>query len=187
MVCTGALSISWLHPWQGETLVIVIPAVEGLRLCRTRSGPPRGLFLVFAAFALPALYYLALSTMDPVWSTYRKQNALVGRPWWPTVLALLPLAAPALLAYRLPARHWQEQAVRAWPFAAALVYVLPGRRVSLPRLRRCYTPPRDPGGAGRDEPMATADHHRRRRRRRAPHRAGDSRQPESACDESAIR
>ena len=125
MMCTVALLISWLHPWQGATLVIVLAAVEALRLRRTRTGPPPGLLLVFVAFALPALYYLALSTMDPVWSTYRRQNALVDRPWGPMVLALLPLAAPALLAYRLPARHWQEQAVRAWPFAAILVYVLP--------------------------------------------------------------
>jgi len=30
-------------------------------------------------------------------------------PWWAMALTVLPLAAPALLAYRLPARSWQEQ------------------------------------------------------------------------------
>jgi hypothetical protein len=46
-------------------------------------------------------------------------------PWWAVALTLAPLAVPAALAYRLPARTWQEQAVRVWPFAALLVFVLP--------------------------------------------------------------
>ena len=41
------------------------------------------------------------------------------------MLTLLPLAVPAALAYRLPARDWQEVAVRLWPFAALVVYLLP--------------------------------------------------------------
>jgi hypothetical protein len=42
------------------------------------------------------------------------------------VLTLLPLAAPAALAYRLPARSWQELAARIWPFAALAVFLQPG-------------------------------------------------------------
>jgi hypothetical protein len=38
---------------------------------------------------------------------------------------VFPLVVPAALAYRLPAPTWQEQAVRVWPLAAALVYLLP--------------------------------------------------------------
>ena len=38
---------------------------------------------------------------------------------------VLPLALPAALAYRLPARDWQDVAVRLWPFAALVVYLQP--------------------------------------------------------------
>jgi hypothetical protein len=41
------------------------------------------------------------------------------------LLTLLPLALPAALAYRLPARGWQELAVRVWPLAALVVYLQP--------------------------------------------------------------
>jgi hypothetical protein len=41
-------------------------------------------------------------------------------------LTVLPLALPALLAYRRPARTWQEVALRIWPFAAIAVYAQPG-------------------------------------------------------------
>ena len=41
------------------------------------------------------------------------------------MLTLAPLALPAALAYRERARDWQEVAVRVWPFAALVVYLLP--------------------------------------------------------------
>ncbi len=46
-------------------------------------------------------------------------------PWWAVALTVLPLAAPAALAYRLRAPSWQELAVRVWPLAALAIYALP--------------------------------------------------------------
>ena len=71
-----------------------------------------------------------LSATDASWKLASKANAAGAQPqwhwpWWAMVLTLLPLAAPAALAYRLPAPSWQEQAVRIWPFAALLVYLQP--------------------------------------------------------------
>jgi hypothetical protein len=127
----AGLLIAWLQPWQGATLVLIVAAVEALRYWRTRERPPAALLLVAVGVALPLAYYFVLSQEDPSWRLASEQNAAGAQPewswpWWAMVLTLAPLAAPAALAYRLPARDWQEIAVRAWPFAALAVYLQPG-------------------------------------------------------------
>ena len=124
LTCAASLLMSWIHPWQGAVVVVLILSVEGLRYFQTREPPSPGLLLVLAASMLPAIYYEVLTILDPVWRTYRAQSAK-PRAFLAPVLALLPLAAPAAVAYRLPAVSWQEQAVRIWPLAALLVYLLP--------------------------------------------------------------
>jgi len=124
LICAAALLISWIHPWQGATLMLVIVTVEGLHYRRTGNAPLAGLLLVVGALLLPAVYYQLLTILDPVWKIYRMQNASPRRLLAP-MLAFLPLAAPAALAYRLPAMSWQELAVRIWPLTALLVYLLP--------------------------------------------------------------
>jgi hypothetical protein len=83
-----------------------------------------------AAVALPAAYYFALSVFDPAWELASESNAAGTQatwtwPWWAIALSVAPLAVPAALAYRTPARDWQSVAVRVWPFAALLVYLQP--------------------------------------------------------------
>jgi hypothetical protein len=127
----GALLVCWLQPWQGATLALVILGVAAWR--RLRDDPsPFGLrdVIVVGAVAPPALYYLLLGRFDPAWELASKSNAAGAMPewswpWWAVALTLAPLAVPAALTYRLPAPSWQEQAVRVWPFAALLVYLLP--------------------------------------------------------------
>jgi len=83
-----------------------------------------------AAIAVPAAYYVILSHADAAWRLAGESNAAGSQPtwswpWWAVVLTLLPLVAPAALAYRLPAPGWQELAVRVWPFAALAIYLAP--------------------------------------------------------------
>jgi hypothetical protein len=123
----ASLLVCWLQPWQGGTLALIVVVVEALRWRRTRSLAP---LVVPAAAALPAVYYLAMSVTDDAWKLAGESNAAGSQaswswPWWAIALTLLPLAAPAALAYRLPAASWQEQAVRVWPFAALVVYLVP--------------------------------------------------------------
>jgi hypothetical protein len=127
----GALLVCWLQPWQGATLALIVVGVEGWRWLRGRERPAvRGAALVGAAVALPALYYLLLSVYDPAWRLAGQANAAGAMtawswPWWAIALTVLPLAAPAALAYRMPAPTWQDHAVRLWPFAALAVYLQP--------------------------------------------------------------
>jgi hypothetical protein len=131
LAALGALIVMWLQPWQGGTLVLIVVAVEAIQVARTRERPSWGLALVPAAAALPAIYYFLLSHHDRAWELASKANAAGGQPewhwpWWAMALTVLPLAAPALLAYRLPAPDWQAMAVRVWPLAAIAVYLQPG-------------------------------------------------------------
>ncbi len=126
----GALLVCWLQPWQGGTLALIVIAVEALRWRRSGRRPPTWLLAVPAAAALPAAYYLVLSRVDDAWRLAGESNAAGAQatwnwPWWAVALTVLPLAAPAALAYRLPVRGWQELAVRVWPFAALAVYLAP--------------------------------------------------------------
>jgi hypothetical protein len=131
LAALGAFVVMYLQPWQGATLCGIVVGVEAWRWLRTRERPAWGLVAIPAAAAIPTIYYFALSHFDPAWELAGKSNAAGAQPewhwpWWAIALTLLPLAGPALLAYRLPARTWQDVAVRVWPLAAFLVYLQPG-------------------------------------------------------------
>ncbi|MDQ3935735.1 MAG: hypothetical protein M3340_14010 [Actinomycetota bacterium] len=131
LAALGALLVMWLQPWQGATLALIVAAVEGILWLRDRERPRWRLAVVLVAAALPAVYYLLLGVFDPAWELAGESNAAGAQPewswpWWAIALTMLPLAAPAALAYRLPAPAWQDVAVRVWPFAAAVVYLQPG-------------------------------------------------------------
>lgn len=130
LTALGALLVCWLQPWQGGTLLLIVLAVEAIRWRRDGERPAPAVLLVAGATLLPAIYYFALSVGDPAWRLAGESNTAGTQstwnwPWWAIVLTILPLAVPAALAYRLPARSWQELAVRIWPFAAVVVYLQP--------------------------------------------------------------
>ncbi|HEX8053797.1 MAG TPA: hypothetical protein VF517_12460 [Thermoleophilaceae bacterium] len=131
LAALGAFVVMYLQPWQGATLALVVVAVELVQWRRSGERPPWAVALVPVAAGVPATYYFVLSHADESWKLASKANAAGGQPewswpWWAILLTLLPLAAPAALAYRLPAPSWQDVAVRIWPFAAFLVYLQPG-------------------------------------------------------------
>jgi hypothetical protein len=122
------LLVAWLQPWQGVTLFLLLAAAELICWRRTRAGGRRAvarLAVVGAGVALPLVYYLLLSRLDPSWELAGQVNELPRWPWWVLLLGPLPLALPAVLAYRLPARDFAGVAIRAWPLAALVVYFQP--------------------------------------------------------------
>jgi hypothetical protein len=130
LAAAGALLVTWLQPWQGGTLVLVIAGAEVLSGRRAREWPSPRILLVLGAACVPAVYYAVLERMDPAWELAGQVNAAGNQatwtwPWWAIALTLAPLALPAALAYRTPARSWQDLAARVWPLAALAVYLAP--------------------------------------------------------------
>ncbi len=130
LAAVGALFVTWLQPWQGGTLVLVIAAAEALSWRRSGTRPTLGILVVLGAAVVPAVYYAVLERTDVAWELAGQVNAAGNQatwswPWWAIVLSLAPLALPAALAYRTPAATWQDIAARVWPLAALLVYLAP--------------------------------------------------------------
>jgi hypothetical protein len=130
LCAAGGFLIAYLQPWQGTELGVIVVGVAAWRWLRTRERPELRQALVLVAAALPIAYYAVLSAADASWKLASKANAAGAQPewhwpWWAMALTVAPLVAPALLAYRLPAPSWQEQAVRIWPLAALIVYLQP--------------------------------------------------------------
>jgi hypothetical protein len=124
----AGLFSAWLQPWQGATFATV--AVAGELLCRRRVlDAARDLAVPLAATALPLVYYLVLQHADDAWRLAGIANDTdhIHRwPFWVTVLGLVPLGVPALLAYRRGfERSFGELALRAWPPLAILLFYLP--------------------------------------------------------------
>jgi MFS family permease len=124
----AGLFASWLQPWQGVELAAIVLVAEAIQTRRERR--PAGLAAndllgVLAATAAPLVYYLWLSHSDPSWKLANRVNDFGRWPWWVTVLGLLPLALPALLAYRRRPRDFGETALRLWPLAALAVFYQP--------------------------------------------------------------
>jgi hypothetical protein len=124
----GALGLlaGWLHPWQGEILILVILGVEAVRLAGARSRSRSALLPVvtIATTALPLAYYEVLQRLDPAWrlaaGVSRHHPVALGA----ILLPLLPLAIPAVAAYFRPASSFIDSATRFWPAAALAVWGL---------------------------------------------------------------
>jgi hypothetical protein len=115
---------SWLHPWMGELLLLILLGAEGITWA---SGGPRPRFgrlaVVLAGTALPLVYYAALGHFDHSWHLGERAN-LGGFPLATLGFMLAPLAVPALLAYRLRPKSFLDAAIRVWPPAAFLIFLL---------------------------------------------------------------
>jgi hypothetical protein len=116
----AALLASWLHPWQGETLALILGALiawGGAWRSRLSLAWP------LAAAVAPVVYYFVLSRSDPAWRVFALQNEVPRYDADALALALAPLLLAALLGARRPAASsLQERALLVWPLAGLLVY-----------------------------------------------------------------
>jgi hypothetical protein len=114
-----------LHPWNGALLIVIVLVSEaslrvGYRRDRGRLALPALTLLLSVA---PLVYYVLLGRLDPSWQLARAASKH-SFPLWQILLAVLPLALPAALAYRAPARGFLPVATRVWPIAALIIYGL---------------------------------------------------------------
>lgn len=118
---------AWLHPWEGEVLLLVVLGGEGIMWASGQRPSPARILPVLAATLLPLGYYLVLAHSDPSWQL--GQQASGGRfPLSTLTLALAPMAVPALLAYRSRPATFLAAATRVWPPAAVVVFLFAEHR-----------------------------------------------------------
>lgn len=124
----GAVA-SMLHPWQGETLILLILAAELWRyreLSRWWGSGERGrLALPAVTIALtgaPLLYYLLLGHLDISW-TLARDASKHAFSFWSVALGAAPLAIVAALGYRGRTQNFLELGLRLWPLVAVAIYV----------------------------------------------------------------
>jgi hypothetical protein len=120
---------STLHPWQGETLILLILIAEAIRwrdlLLWYRTAQWRRLALpalTLALTALPLLYYLLLGHLDLSWTLAREQSKHAF-PFTAVAIGIAPLAIPALLGYRGRSENILELLLRVWGPVAILIYI----------------------------------------------------------------
>lgn len=123
----GALA-SWLHPWQGEALVLIVLGAESLLWLRDgRAAPGRRRLalaaVTVAATAGPLVYYAILTRADPQWGMARDAGKHMFQLSM-AALALAPLLLASALAYRRWPRGFVPTATRLWLPAAAAIFFL---------------------------------------------------------------
>jgi hypothetical protein len=117
----GALA-SWLHPWQGETLILILIGSEAVMRRRGQRVPTCALMFTIIASVLPLAYYAFLVHTDFAWK--RLQELSVGSfPLSKVALAFAPLALAALLVCRTRPPSFIAAATRVWPIAALAVFL----------------------------------------------------------------
>jgi len=114
----AALLASWLHPWQGITLILIL---VGLAVARRGRGWAI-LAVPAVAAGLPLGYYDLLSHTDPAWRLAAHYE-VIGR--LPALALLAGLGPPALIAafgVRRPRGVVIEQALLLWAAACLATY-----------------------------------------------------------------
>ncbi len=115
----AALVISWLHPWQGATLIVILLVLvlvgRPLRQYAWLAAP-------LVAAGLPFVYFAVLPHIDHAWKVARDQNALGGESWGMVLGAIGPIALLALGRPRLAGLSLQARILVIWPLSALFVY-----------------------------------------------------------------
>ena len=119
---------SWSHPWQGEALALIVVVSELVMWARGGRPPLTRSQIALPAVTvivtvLPLLYYLVLAHVDPQWGLARVSSKH-SFPLSTIALALAPLLAASVLAYRRIPDSFIAIATRLWLPAALVVFIV---------------------------------------------------------------
>jgi hypothetical protein len=114
----AALIASWMHPWQGITLIVIL---AGLAILRRGRGWAV-LLAVGTGAALPLGYYWLLSHSDPAWRLASHYEVIGHLPALVLLAGLGPLAVIAALGVRRPRGEIIEQLLLLWVAGCLIAY-----------------------------------------------------------------
>jgi hypothetical protein len=113
---------AWLHPWQGETLILIVLGAEAIMGGRWTTRRSARLLLTVLAAAVPLACYAILVRVDLSWGLLHGVFH-VTYPLWKLALATVVLALPAVLAYRALPRTFLTSLTLMWPIAALCIFI----------------------------------------------------------------
>jgi hypothetical protein len=113
----AGMLVSWLHPWQGITLLAI---TAGLVLWARLGRRAVSLAVPVALTAAPLGYFFLLSHTHSSWQIVSHTNNFSHVGAW-FVLGMLPLLL-VLPGFRVRDLDLQERALRLWPVAAFAIY-----------------------------------------------------------------
>jgi hypothetical protein len=118
-------TISWLHPWQGEVMLIVLVAAVVIGRFERRY---LAVAIPVIAVSLPLGYYFVLSRADLSWKIAQQSNAAAGQggghvPVLAVALVLAPFLIPAFWGLRGRSGDFGERMLVLWLPATAAVYL----------------------------------------------------------------
>jgi hypothetical protein len=129
VVAAGAAAMaSWLHPWQGATLLLVVVALGAWELAdgavADRGRALLALVAVAAAAAAPLAYYFVLSHADGAWRLAAHNENVPRQSLAALAAGLLPLLLIAAAGVRRPGRDLIERALPLWLAASLVCYAV---------------------------------------------------------------
>ena len=118
---------SLLHPWNGELLVAMVIAAEGVMAIGRRYGRAHVKLTVatVAGTGIPLVYYAILGKTDLSWKLAQVASKHAWS-FWSITIAIVPLLVPAAVAYTRRPTTFLAAAARTWPLAAFAIFVLSG-------------------------------------------------------------
>jgi hypothetical protein len=120
----GALFCSWLQPWQGATLVVVLAVTEMVLSRRSHQRPAWRSGVPLVAGVAPLIYYQLLGHLDSGWHLAGQVNRGAGPTWWLVPFFLVPIVIIALAEFLRPAPNYQDISLRTWLVAAVSLYLI---------------------------------------------------------------
>jgi hypothetical protein len=114
----ASLVASWLHPWQGITLIVIFAGLFVLQ----RGRQWFALAVAALGAALPLGYYALLSRTDPAWKLASHYEVIPRLPALVLLAGLGPLALIAALGVRRPGGNVIEQVLLLWIAACLITY-----------------------------------------------------------------
>jgi hypothetical protein len=124
-LASGAgLAASWLHPWQGVTVLVIVGVLVLWERPSWRRH--RRLAIPILLTLAPILYYAVLPALDVGWKQSQKAGAdgLYGAALGAALVTLLPVMLLMAPGYLQSDKSPANRMLRIWPFAAAIVFVV---------------------------------------------------------------
>ncbi len=124
IACAAGVAASWLHPWQGMTLIVI---VAGLVLWERPSWRRHArLVAPILATAAPLAYYAVLPHVDAGWAQaqYHTAHNWLRAGNVAILIVMLPVAILALPGYLRRASSPSDRMLQLWPVAILVVFVV---------------------------------------------------------------